>query len=126
MKALLIADDDKVISRTSSILSSCGYDCIIYRWLLKALDNVEEIAPQLVVVSTRDYPRHWKTLVQYISGLTDTTAPKVILYIDKDFSQDEKKKAQALGIKGIFPEECSDSDFQSVIKDISGIASVQQ
>lgn len=125
MKAVIIADDDKIISRTSSILSSCGYDCIVYRWLLKALDNVEEIAPHLVVISTRDYPRHWKTFVQYISGLSGTTAPKVILYIDKDFSTDEQKKAQALGISGIFPAECSDFDFKSVIQRITTTAPAQ-
>src|SRR5574344_1373604 len=125
MKALLIADDEKIISKASSVLGACGYDCIIYRWLLKALDNVEEIAPQLVIISTQDYPRHWKTFVQYISGLSEMIAPKVILYIDKDFSQDEQRKAQALGINGIFPAECSDSDFKSVIQRIS-IASVGQ
>jgi CheY-like chemotaxis protein len=116
MKALIIADDETIISRISKVLGQCGYDCIVYRWLLKALDNVEEISPHLVVISARDYPRHWKTFVQYISGLESTKATKVILYIDNEFSQDEKKKAQALGIYGIFPSECTDSDFISIIE----------
>ena len=125
MKALIIADDETIISRISKVLDQCGYDCIVYRWLLKALDNVEEIAPHLVVISARDYPRHWKTFVQYISGLESTKATKVILYIDNEFSQDEKKKAQALGINGIFPSECTDSDFISIIERVQNITCKQ-
>ena len=118
MKALVIADDESVIARFNSILTKCGYDCIVYRWLLKALDNVEEIAPHLVVISTRDYPRHWKTFVQYVSGIEGNTIPKIILFIDKDFSLDEKKKAQALNITAMLPSECSDNDFIQIISHI--------
>lgn len=118
MKALVIADDESVIARFNSILTCCGYDCIVYRWLLKALDNVEEIAPHLVVISARDYPRHWKTFAQYISGILGKTNPKIILYIDKDFSLDEKKKAQALNITAMLPSECSDNDFTQIISHI--------
>lgn len=116
MKALVIADDENVISRITTILEQLGCDYIVYRWLLKALDNVEEIAPHLVIISTRDYPRHWKTFVQYAAGIEQNKAPKVILYTDKDFSQDEKKKAQYLGVNGILPAECSDKDFAVIVK----------
>ena len=64
MKALLVADDEKAINNISEVLKAAGYDTIVYTWLLKALDNIEEIAPHLIIVSTGDYPRHWKTLAQ--------------------------------------------------------------
>jgi len=118
MKALVIADDDVVLNRLTSLLGAQGYDCIVYRWLLKALDNVEEIKPHLVVISAQDYPRHWKTFVQYISALANTNTPKVILYIDSDFSQDEKAKAQILGISGVLPANCTDDEFAGVIQSL--------
>ena len=46
MKALLVADDEKAINNISEVLKSAGYDTIVYKWFLKALDNIEEIAPK--------------------------------------------------------------------------------
>ena len=43
MKALLIADDDIVIEKIKASLTDEGYDVITYRWLIKAMDNVEEM-----------------------------------------------------------------------------------
>ena len=43
MKALVVADDEKAINNISQVLKSAGYDPIVYKWLLKALDNIEEI-----------------------------------------------------------------------------------
>ena len=43
MKTLIICDDESVISKIDTFLQKNGIDTIIYRWLLKALDNLEEI-----------------------------------------------------------------------------------
>jgi len=51
MKAIIICDDEELIGKVDSVLASLSYDTIIYRWLLKALDNIEEIRPDIVVVS---------------------------------------------------------------------------
>ncbi|WP_294429794.1 hypothetical protein [uncultured Treponema sp.] len=102
MKALLVADNEKAINNISQVLKTAGYDIIVYRWLLKALDNIEEIAPHLIVISTGDYPRHWKTLAQYAtSGFGDYT-PQVILYTDENFNEEEQKKAEILKVRGFF------------------------
>ena len=102
MKALLVADNEMAINNISSVLKSAGYDTIVYKWLLKALDNIEEIAPHLIVVSTGDYPRHWKTLAQYASSGFGDYNPEVILYTDENFSEEEEKKAEALHVRGCF------------------------
>jgi len=100
MKAVIIADDNTAIERFSIVLKSAGYDIIIYRWLVKALDNIEEIAPHLILASTVDYPRHWKTIVQYAKSGIGGIVPQVILYTGKDFPEEEQKKADALGVRG--------------------------
>ena len=102
MKALLVADDEKAINNISEVLKAAGYDPIVYKWLLKALDNIEEVAPHLIIVSTADYPRHWKTLAQYASTGFGDYALELILYTDENFSEEEKKKAEALHVRGYF------------------------
>ena len=101
MKALIIADDEVVIRRVSATAESSGYDVIVYRWFLKALDNMEEVAPHLVIISIIDYPRHWKTLAQFASGSNFRTT--IILYTSGSLSAEEMEKAAQLGIRGTFP-----------------------
>ncbi|MBO5100004.1 MAG: response regulator [Treponema sp.] len=102
MKALLIADNQIAIENISQVLNSAGYDVIVYKWLLKALDNIEEITPHLIIVSAKDYPRHWKTLVQFASTEFGGYKPEVILYSDGILTDDELRKAEALSVRGIF------------------------
>ena len=102
MKALLIADDDDVIKKIQTALSEDGFDVITYRWLLKALDNIEEISPEAIIVSASSYPRHWKTLAQFVKSEITGFVPKIILYSERDFSEEDIKKSEILGIDGIF------------------------
>lgn len=102
MKAIIIADNDLVIDNVKQVLKSRSYDTIVYRWLLKALDNLEEIAPHLIVVSQADYPRHWKTITQFAHSGISGFFPQVILYVKDDFSDEEREKAEALGVRGFF------------------------
>ena len=125
MKAIIICDDEELIGKVDSALASLSYDTIIYRWLLKALDNIEEIRPDIVVVSASDYPRHWKTLTQFIKSGIAGKIPDVILYAPKSFSETEKMKAQKLGIKGIF-DSCDEdgmSLFRSIVNSPTGVLS---
>ena len=117
MKAIIICDDEDVIAKVDAVLASLSYDTIIYRWLLKALDNIEEIRPDIVVVSASDYPRHWKTLTQFIKSGIGGKIPDVILYVPESFSDAEKKKTRQLGIKGIFSssDKSGISLFRSIV-----------
>ena len=47
MKALLIAEEEQTINALTPVIKGAGAEIIVYRWLLKALDNVEEIAPEV-------------------------------------------------------------------------------
>ena len=122
MKAIIICDDEEVIGKVDAALASLSYDTIIYRWLLKALDNIEEIRPDIVVVSASDYPRHWKTLTQFIKSGIAGKIPDVVLYVPKSFTEAEKKKAQKLGVKGMF-DSCDESGialFRSIVASPTG------
>jgi hypothetical protein len=101
MKALIITEDDSIINAVSPVIKSCGYDIIVYRYLLKALDNVEEIAPNLVIISTAEYPRHWKIFVQFTKSGIGGIVPKILLYNSRPLTNDEKDKARTLGVFGM-------------------------
>lgn len=116
MKALLIADDEKAITDIYEVLKDSGFDVIVYKWLLKAMDNLEEIKPELIVVSTKDYPRQWKTLAQYSTNLKSDYKPQTILFSPESLSDEELRKAEALQVRGIF--RSTDSDGLNKLKEI--------
>ncbi len=102
MKALIISEDENVYSVLNSVLQKAGYDTIIYKWLLKALDNIEEIRPDCIVVSSSEYPRHWKTLVQFVKSGIGGDEVQVYLYEPNPMSSEDEEKARILGITDYF------------------------
>lgn len=102
MKALIISEDENVYSALNSALQKAGYDTIIYKWLLKALDNIEEIRPDCIVVSSSEYPRHWKTLVQFVKSGIGGDQVDVYLYEPNPMSSEDEEKARILGITDYF------------------------
>lgn len=99
MKALIISDEQDVIEKLSSKLKADGYDIIIYHWLLKALDNVEEIHPDYIVLSASEYPRQWKTLASYVSSGIGGNDVKFCLYDFDSLSSEDKIKAEQLKVE---------------------------
>lgn len=104
MKALIISEDEKVYTTLDEILKNADYDTIIYKWLLKALDNIEEIRPDLIVVSSSEYPRHWKTLVQFVKSGIGGDDVEIYLYEPTPVSDEDQEKARVLGVTGCFSE----------------------
>ena len=104
MKALIISEDEKVYTTLDEILKKASYDTIIYKWLLKALDNIEEIRPDLIVVSSSEYPRHWKTLVQFVKSGIGGDDVEIYLYEPTPVSDEDQEKARVLGVTGCFSE----------------------
>ena len=119
MKVLLIAEEDQTINALVPAIKKSGAEIITYRWLLKALDNVEEIAPDMVVISTAEYPRHWKTFVQFTKSGFGGKVPKTILYNSKPMGNDEKEKARSLGVFGMF-NSLDEKGLEEVEKYLAG------
>jgi DNA-binding NarL/FixJ family response regulator len=100
MRVLIVAEMPLVVDSLQRIFSSQpGYETFAYTILLKALDNIEEIKPDIVCISAVDYPRHWKLFVRYLRSPLFIPAPAIVLLTDKKFDADEHQKANALDIK---------------------------
>ncbi|MBN2874657.1 MAG: PilZ domain-containing protein, partial [Spirochaetales bacterium] len=120
MKALLVVEDDSVAEIVQYYLQPLGLDVIRYHDPLKALDNLDEILPDAVVMSARDFPRHWKTLVVNLRASRPKSACAIILLKGAYFPFEEAAKAAYLGVNAVIKEDLSDraemDRFQQVLK----------
>ena len=98
MKALVISDRQEIIDFVTPLLKDKGFDLIHYRWIIKALDNIEEIQPDVIVLSAMEYPRHWKTLAGFMQSGIGGNDVKMYLYDTEPLSEEDSKKAGDLGI----------------------------
>lgn len=112
MKILLITEDEILISSCRK-LENKETSLIVYRWFMKAMDNLEEIQPDYIIVNCEEYPRHWKIASVFANcGLFCRKIP-VLLYSSNEFNDEEYSKTKALGISAIV-SDFTDFDFNSV------------
>ena len=102
MKILIISDDSAFINTIDSYFQKRGHSSIIYKWLIKAMDNLEEIKPEVIIVSADEYPRHWKSLVQFMESGIAGNKFKIFLYKKTPFSEQDSQKITKLKISKIF------------------------
>jgi hypothetical protein len=101
MKAILVIENPDTYERIISHISPLGFNTIHYANPVKAIDNIEEISPDLVIFSAEDFPRHWKpylSLLREIRGRDDSV---FIILRGESFSEEEASKAAALEVNGI-------------------------
>lgn len=113
MKALVISDNQEIVDSLQSYLKENNFDIIIYRWLLKALDNIEEIHPDIIFVSACEYPRHWKTLASFVKSGIGGNNIKLFLYDPVPLSEEEVKKAHELGVQALI-NNLSDLELRKI------------
>jgi hypothetical protein len=104
MKLLLVfsADDNcNIISRS---IRPLGFEMIRYRQVLKAMDNIDEINPSAIVVSARDFPRHWKFLVQFVREERANEICPIIIMKGGNFNTEEMTSAYFHGVSGIIDD----------------------
>jgi hypothetical protein len=118
MKLLLVLASDDTFNNVALFLNPLGFELIRYRQVLKAMDNIDETDPDGIIISARDFPRHWKTMVQFVrSGRPKTECP-VILLKGMNFPEEEAGKAAYLGVNGIVLESLKDSAEVDQIQNI--------
>jgi hypothetical protein len=104
MKLLLILGSDETDELISLYVKPLGFELIRYRHVLKAMDNVEEIDPTAIIISARDFPRHWKILVQFVRSQRSKDECPIVILRGENFPLEESSKAFFLGVSGIVAE----------------------
>jgi hypothetical protein len=118
MKILLIAEKDSTKESVSTHLAPRGFDLIHYRNPIKAMDNIDEIAPEVVFFSAEDFPRHWKPFLKLLrESFTKDTTTFVLLKGDI-FPFEEAAKAKHLEVAGIIKENLEDRKEYSRLEEL--------
>jgi hypothetical protein len=107
---MIVAEDRALKTRFNSFFGSMGYSAVQYVNPLKAIDNLDELAPDILICNAMDYPRHWKLLVKHIRDTRDRNQTVVILAVDDDFDTEEANKAAFLGVNLLYPQRLETVD----------------
>jgi hypothetical protein len=110
MKLLLVSANDKTLEKLSP-LKAAGFELICYRNALKAMDNVDEADPGGIIISARDFPRHWKTIVQFVRAEHSPDECLIALLTGGGFDSGEKRKAEHLYVNGAVSEALEETDI---------------
>jgi hypothetical protein len=116
MKLLLVSGSDELYGRIFSVAGSAGFDIILYRDILKAMDNIEELDPDTIVIGASDFPRHWKPLVHYARTVLPTRERRYIILVNEGFSAQDKVKARFLGVTGFLNDSLKKNDGLECLK----------
>lgn len=91
-----------------------------YHSPMKALDNLQEIMPDVLVMDAIDFPRHWKIMTQYLRYDKSKNDVVILLIVNEFFSAIEVDKAVKVGVQGVLNV---DDSYDVVIKKASDILS---
>jgi len=120
MKLLLALGSEDNVDVIHRSIRPLGFEIIHYRQVMKAMDNIEEIDPSAIIVSARDFPRHWKILVQFVRSERSKEACPIILLKDKGFSTEETSKAFFLGVSGVLDDALENLEKLDRLQNILG------
>ena len=120
MKLLLVLGSDETYNFISLYVKPLGFELIRYGHVLKAMDNIDEIDPAAIIISARDFPRHWKIMVQFIRSERAKETCPIILLKGENFSIEEASKASFLGVSGLITEAFDNPSEISRLQDILG------
>ncbi|MDR1024186.1 MAG: PilZ domain-containing protein, partial [Treponema sp.] len=111
MKLLLVTGSDDTYDLVSLYIRPLGFELIRYRYIVKAMDNVDEIDPAGVIISANDFPRHWKAMVQFIRAERPKEMCPIIILTGKNFPLEATTQAFYIGVSGIVDETLSTPDL---------------
>jgi hypothetical protein len=118
MKILLVAEKDSTRESLLHHLKPRGFDLIHYRHPIKAMDNIDEIEPEVVFFSAEDFPRHWKPFITLLHETMPKERTTFVLLKGDVFSFDEAAKAKHLEVSGIIRENLQDRKEYSRLEEL--------
>lgn len=104
MKILLVAEKETTRDALVGFLQPQGFDFIHYHSPIKAMDNIDEIEPDIVLFSAEDFPRHWKPFVGLLRAGRTEMETAFVLLSGPSFSFDEAAKATHLQVSAVVSE----------------------
>ena len=126
MKLLLVLGSDDNYDAFTQTIDPLGFELIRYRHVLKAMDNIDEIDPAAIVISAREFPRHWKILVQFVRNERSKEVCPIIILKGESFSAEETSKAFFMGVNGVISDTLERNEEIYRLKNILGIPAPEE
>ena len=104
MKTLTVIENEDIRDKLVTHLTPLGFEFIHYTNPLKAMDNLEEIKPDVVFFNTVDYIRHWKPFLIVLREICSREQTLFFLLKGDQFNFEESSKASHLCVSGIVEE----------------------
>lgn len=101
MILMLVKDEAPWAADLGRELAPYGVSVVHYLHPLKALDNLQETHPSIVLYDLQDFPRHWKILVKYLREEFSKEEVIFLLVSNGPPALEEANKALFLGVNGI-------------------------
>ena len=118
MKILLVSERDELREFIKHNFIPRGAEIIQYYNPIKAMDNLDEVDPEVVMFSARDFPRHWKPFLVFLRDTKPRDQCVFVILRGEDFDHEEADKAQALGVNGIVDEQLRDKQELARLKEL--------
>lgn len=118
MIMVLVSESQDKSKTLMKFFKEQSIDIIHYTSPMKALDNLEEIRPDAIVIDAIDFPRHWKVITQYVRYSNSKNDVVVILIVNALFSAFEVDKAISIGVQGIVNIDAPNDVVVNNAKDI--------
>ncbi len=118
MILMMVKNEGKLASGLSRALAPYGVNVIHYRHPLKALDNLTETDPRIILFDWVDFPRHWKILVKYLREEFPKDEKVILLFGEVHPPLDEANKALFLGVNGLLTFDGSATNLADKIREV--------
>ncbi|MEX2442854.1 MAG: PilZ domain-containing protein [Alkalispirochaeta sp.] len=105
MKMMLVSDSSGLKPHLERMFSFQQVEVIHYDNPIKAMDNLDEISPEIVLFSAADYPRHWKPFVIFLRNTFGRHEAIFILLINDRFDPEEASKAEFLQVNAVLDKD---------------------
>ena len=120
MKILLVSDRNDQKQALEKHFATRGTEIIHYVHPIKAMDNLDEIEPDVVLFSAADFPRHWKPFLIFLRDIRGRDSGVFILLSEGEFPVEEVSKAEHLEVNAILDAELSDEQTMERLGTIVG------
>ena len=118
MNVMLVAASDEVKPFVERIFTFHHVDVIYYNNPIKAMDNLDEIQPDVIIFMSGDYPRHWKPFITYLRNTFNRHETIFILLVNQTFDTDEANKAEHLQVNAILDDDLTNTETVERIRGI--------
>ena len=118
MIMMLVSETQDKSRDVINLLKEESINMVHYNSPMKALDNLQEIRPDALIIDAVDFPRHWKVLTQYLRYDTSKNDVVIILIVNSHFSHLDVDKALKAGVQGVINVEMPVEATLKAAKDI--------